>query len=41
MFATQIREYIKAGVKQIFIFFNNDYRGYAPQNAIRLIELMD
>jgi len=41
MFATQIREYIKAGAKQIFVFFNNDYHGYAPENARKLAEIMD
>ena len=41
MFANRICEYINSGAKQVFVFFNNDFHGYAPNNALRLIELMN
>ena len=28
------------GVKDVYIFFNNDYRGYAPKNALTLKKLL-
>ncbi len=35
-----IERYIKKGVKDVFIYFNNDYMGYAPKNAMTLKELL-
>ncbi len=29
------------GAKRVYIFFNNDYAGYAPANALSLIEFLD
>lgn len=37
--ATQIRKYLR-DKKDVFIYFNNDAFGYAPQNALRLKKLL-
>ncbi|MGD0884414.1 MAG: DUF72 domain-containing protein [Thermodesulfovibrionales bacterium] len=37
--AARIRKYIKQG-KDVFVYFNNDAFGYAPQNAQELIALV-
>jgi len=29
-----------SGAKRVYIFFNNDYEGYAPANALSLIEML-
>ncbi len=29
------------GAKRVYVFFNNDYEGYAPDNALSLIEFLD
>jgi len=31
---------VRAGAKQIYVYFNNDLAGFAPKNARRLIELV-
>jgi uncharacterized protein YecE (DUF72 family) len=28
------------GAKKVYIFFNNDVAGYAPQNALALLEML-
>jgi uncharacterized protein YecE (DUF72 family) len=28
------------GAKKVYIFFNNDYQGHAPANALTLSELL-
>ncbi len=38
--AQKIAEYIKQG-KDVFVYFNNDFYGYAPENAKELINLLD
>ncbi len=38
--AKRIKDFLKDG-KDVFIYFNNDYNGYAPRNALELIELLD
>ncbi len=35
-----IDRYIRKGIKDVFIYFNNDYMGYAPQNALTLKEML-
>ncbi len=37
--ANRIRNYLKEG-KDVFIYFNNDYHGYAPRNAMELKEMI-
>lgn len=37
--ATRIRNYLKNG-KDVFIYFNNDYHGYAPRNAGELRKMV-
>lgn len=37
--ATRIRRYLK-DKRDVYIYFNNDAFGYAPQNALELIELL-
>ncbi len=37
--AKKIRKYLKAG-KDVYVFFNNDVKGYAVKNALELIELL-
>jgi uncharacterized protein YecE (DUF72 family) len=37
--AERIRGYLKAG-KDVFVYFNNDAYGYAPQNAHELMEMI-
>lgn len=37
--ATRIRKYLK-DKKDVYIYFNNDAFGYAPQNALELMELL-
>lgn len=32
--------HVARGVRQVFIFFNNDFEGYAPVNAMRLSEML-
>ena len=34
------RELAFRGAKKVYIFFNNDYQGYAPNNALTLSELL-
>jgi uncharacterized protein YecE (DUF72 family) len=38
--ANLARELGKRGAKRIYIFFNNDYEGYAPANAMTLCEFL-
>ena len=38
--ANLARELGKRGAKRIYIFFNNDYEGFAPANAMVLIKLL-
>lgn len=38
--AEKIKQYLKLG-KDVFIFFNNDFDGYAPKNAKQLMDLID
>ena len=33
--------FAKEGAKRIFVFFNNDFRGYAISNAILLKQILD
>jgi uncharacterized protein YecE (DUF72 family) len=35
------RELASRGAKKVYIFFNNDYEGYAPANALTLIKLLN
>jgi len=37
--ARRIKNYVKNG-KDVFIYFNNDFRGYAPRNARELTEML-
>jgi uncharacterized protein YecE (DUF72 family) len=34
------KQLAQAGAKKVYIFFNNTAHGYAPQNALRLMELL-
>jgi uncharacterized protein YecE (DUF72 family) len=34
------RKLVRWGAKRVYIFFNNDYEGYAPANAQTLVELL-
>jgi uncharacterized protein YecE (DUF72 family) len=34
------RGFVGEGAKKVYIFFNNDFNGYAPKNAKRLMELL-
>lgn len=36
--AKRIKNYMKKNVKDVFIYFNNDFQGYAPKNAKELME---
>ena len=38
--AVLAKKMIEFGAKRIFIFFNNDFDGYAPKNALTLLELL-
>lgn len=35
----RIAEFLNRGL-DVYVYFNNDYRGYAPQNALRLKQLL-
>lgn len=35
-----LKEFIEKGVKKIYVFFNNDYEGYAPENALKLKQIL-
>ncbi|UCH14001.1 MAG: DUF72 domain-containing protein [Bacteroidales bacterium] len=35
-----VKYYSGKGIKRIYIFFNNDFEGYAPANALSLMELL-
>ncbi len=37
--ALRIKKYLKSG-KDSFMYFNNDFQGYAPRNAIELLEIL-
>ncbi len=37
--AKRIRNYLRNG-KDVFVYFNNDYHGYAPRNALELKEIV-
>lgn len=37
--ARRLKDYVKNG-KDAFIYFNNDFHGYAPQNARELKEML-
>lgn len=39
--ADQARELATRGASQVYIFFNNDYEGYAPANALALLKLLE
>lgn len=34
------RYFVNRGANRVYIFFNNDYEGYAPANALSLLELL-
>ena len=34
------KNFIKKGIKKIYIFFNNDFEGYAPENALLLMDIL-
>lgn len=38
--AKRIRDYLEDG-KDVFIYFNNDYNAYAPQNAQELMKMLE
>lgn len=38
--ATIANQMLHKGAKQVFIFFNNDVEGFAPQNALELINII-
>jgi uncharacterized protein YecE (DUF72 family) len=38
--ASKARQMKTDGAERVYIFFNNDYEGYAPANALALIELL-
>lgn len=38
--AAMARELHRRGAKRVYIFFNNDFEGFAPKNALRLSELL-
>ena len=35
------RELATRGAKRVYIFFNNDYQGYAPNNALELSAMLE
>lgn len=39
-FAEIIKKLPEQGVKQVFVFFNNDYDAHAPKNALKLMRLL-
>jgi len=39
VWAEQIRAFSRGG-RDVYVFFNNDYKGYAPNNALALMELI-
>lgn len=39
--AKRVEKYQKRKVKEIFVFFNNDFNGYAPLNALKLKEFLN
>ena len=38
--AALAKKMAKRGAKKIYIFFNNDFKGYAPENALALMEML-
>jgi len=38
--AILMKEAVTKGVKRVYVFFNNDFEGYAPKNAITLLEIL-
>jgi uncharacterized protein YecE (DUF72 family) len=36
-----VNYYIEKGIKRIYIFFNNDFEGNAPRNALSIMEMLD
>jgi uncharacterized protein YecE (DUF72 family) len=38
--AALARRMAKLGAKQVYIFFNNDFAGYAPRNALTILEML-
>jgi uncharacterized protein YecE (DUF72 family) len=38
--ASLAQELVEKGAKRVYIFFNNDFEGYAPANALALHELL-
>ena len=39
--AERIKNFLKQGVKRVYVYFNNDYKAYAVFNALRLKELVE
>ncbi len=37
--AALVKNMAKSGAKKVYIFFNNDAKGYAPKNALQLMEI--
>lgn len=38
--ANLARDLVKRGSSRIYVFFNNDFEGYAPMNAMTLLEML-
>ncbi len=38
--AEAARQLNNKGARKVYVFFNNDFEGYAPRNALRLIEIL-
>lgn len=38
--ARRVKDLAQRGAKRIYVFFNNDFNGYAPTNALTLLELL-
>jgi uncharacterized protein YecE (DUF72 family) len=38
--ASHAKELAQRGAKRVYVFFNNDFEGYAPANALTLCELL-
>jgi uncharacterized protein YecE (DUF72 family) len=35
-----VKYFTEKGIKSIYIFFNNDFEGYAPRNALSIMEIL-
>jgi uncharacterized protein YecE (DUF72 family) len=38
--AFQIKNAFEQGCEEVYVYFNNDYEAYAPQNAVQLMKLL-